>query len=106
MRDNFYAVNMGQDQWDQIFGKKKEVKPDTSGAVCQCGHDRDWHNDLYSDGIKNGHFTECRMCNCQEFKIPGPDNRDLLELIVQAQRDIAKAVSIPKEVMEKMNENN
>jgi hypothetical protein len=78
MKDNFYAVNMSQDQWDQIFGKKLETHKNSIPPEWLEGPSKSLKEFIDAQG---------------------------LELIAQAQRDIAKSVAIPKELTENKNEN-
>lgn len=98
MRDGFSAPGAGvsQERWDGIFKKPvchgvsqedwskpaEELKKiiDAMGlemvskvsaeSICKCGHPETYHNDTYSDGVRNGHFTECRVptCHCSKFR--------------------------------------
>lgn len=64
-RDNFYAVDVSQEKWDSIFGKKEEKKE----RVCQCGHTKNDHNCMMVDGPTYcGSDTRCNRCACQEYR--------------------------------------
>lgn len=60
-RDSFYAVNISQDRWDEMF-TKKEIGMDK--LVCKCGHTRLSHSCISSDAVR---IDPCQECGCREF---------------------------------------
>lgn len=59
-RDNFYGVNITEDRWNEIFGKKE---PNPS-RMCECGHPRSQH----ADNRFTGDQLACNSCECKGFK--------------------------------------
>lgn len=57
-RDTFYGLNMSQDQWDQIFGKKKESPKDDTA-------------DQTANAIKNFKLTEVSIMPDGKLEVGG-----------------------------------
>lgn len=97
-RDNFYGINISQERWDEIFPKKEkspEPQFELPGKLCRCGHSKMMHNDIFSDGVDNGHHTECRICHCDKFVEAGSTEDTLLNEVEKIQIEIAKSIGMP-----------